>query len=165
MDQYLSKILKTWRLPTKKDLKVNNWEDIIIFRLNVHGWIRDNQRTKTVFGYKNFLDYCYSYWCEEYQDYSRMWGGSHTTTYKIDNTIAEFIQSNMKKIKWIWKLEETERTINDGYQIELYFSDLKEWIYFCYDQSYNYEWKNMKKLIEFKEKIDKMIWSNSASIL
>lgn len=156
MDQYLLKILKKWKLPIKKDLKVNHWEDIIIFRLNVQWWIHNIQRTKTVYSHKDFHGR-YSYWCEE-EYFSHRWEYFNTSTHTIDNSIAEFIQNNMKKIKWIWKLEETEWMINDGYWTELYFSDLKEWIYFCYDDSYNSEWKNMKKLIEFKEEINKMIW-------
>lgn len=63
MDPQLSDILKNWKLPTRKDLNIKRWNDIIIFRLNVEWWIDNKQHTKTIFWHKDFLDK-YHYWCE-----------------------------------------------------------------------------------------------------
>jgi hypothetical protein len=142
------------KILTRNDL-IKNREDIVIFRIEKVWWLRHSEYSTTIFKHKNPIDDSYFY--EQYKYNSFPSEMTYITSHKIDNKIVSFIQNNMEELKWIWELEETEWSIFDGYTINLYFSDWKEGLLFSYDESNNFEWKNMKKLLKIKKNVEDIL--------
>ena len=142
-----------WKLITRKDLGINNWDDIVLFRIEL---IDRDYHTKTIYKRENISGASY-----RYEDYIKhyLWWSVDMTSYKIDGTVAKYIRTNFEKIVWIWDLEEDEYYASWGAITELYFSNWIRWAYFSYTRGHNLTWENMTKLIKIQKEIEELLKS------